>query len=572
MLSTLKDAESAKDDYMITGEARYLESYRQATGKIDAQMKRLREPATGEASDDRFPAIQSATTAVLEDIQATIALRQTKGFDAARLHILVEQSRKEIDWMRQLSRQVRAEESDRLADRSRAATVNYTIAMISSGAELLLGLLIVGLAYSLTGREFAARSRAEEGVRQLAQTLEERVEERTEALRMLRDVASMANQAQNVEQAMEYCLRRVAMYDGWCFGHVLLPAAENPEELVLGYACYVEDPERFRRFREATLGIRLRRGQGLPGRVFASGKPEWTNDLPQDLIERRAVVAGELGVGTAFAFPVLVVEKVAAVLEFFSDRVIQPDGRITDAMVSVGMQLGRVIERAGFEEHLLAIAEEIQRAMAQDLHDDIGQELTGLGLKAETLAEMLAPAETPAGKLAADIAAAVDRTHGKVRGLCRGLLPVELEEGLLAEAMEQLVAATAEGARIACKFDCAHPDPVFDSRVSLHLYRIAQEAVSNAVRHSGGQNIRIILDQDHGQTALRIEDDGMGLSTEVTKAEGMGRRTMRYRAGLIGGKLEVGPGPWGGTQVVCRLAIPRPPPEMQNPKSNRRRS
>ena len=223
-------------------------------------------------------------------------------------------------------------------------------------------------------------------------------------------------------------------------------------------------------------------------------------------------------------------------------------------MAGIGMQLGRVVERADFEEHLLTAAEAIRRGIAQDLHDDVGQELTGLGLKAETLAEMLASAETPAGKLAADVAATVDRTRGKVRGLSRGLLPIELEEGLLADALGELVSSTTTGSRIVCKFDCPHPDPVFDGRVAVHLYRIAQEAVSNAVRHSGARNMRITLDQENGETVLRIEDDGKGLGSEAAQAGGMGLRTMRYRAGLIGGKLEVGPGPSGGTQVVCRLS------------------
>ena len=146
---------------------------------------------------------------------------------------------------------------------------------------------------------------------------------------------------------------------------------------------------------------------------------------------------------TAVAVPVLVGRRVAAVLEFFSERVVQPDEGITDAMLSVGIQLGRVIERAEFEEHLLTTAEEIQRRIAQDLHDNVGQELTGLGLKAATLVEMLATAKTPAGELAADIVAALKRTHEKVRGLARGMLPLELEEGLLADAIEQLARATS---------------------------------------------------------------------------------------------------------------------------------
>jgi signal transduction histidine kinase len=251
--------------------------------------------------------------------------------------------------------------------------------------------------------------------------------------------------------------------------------------------------------------------------------------------------------------------------------VIQPDSGIADALVGVGLQLGRVIERAEFEEHLLTIAEEIQRGISQDLHDDVGQELTGLGLKAQTLAEMLAPATTPSGKLAADIAASVDRTHDKVRALSRGLLPMELEEGLLAGALEQLAAATSESSRIKCEFACSRPAPVFDSRVSAHFYRIAQEAVTNILRHSGAQSIQITLDQTDGDTALSIEDDGTGLSTRPAEARGMGLRTMRYRAGLIGGKLEVGPGPCGGTLVVCRLAVPLPP-KTRHSKSNRRRS
>jgi PAS domain S-box-containing protein len=376
----------------------------------------------------------------------------------------------------------------------------------------------------------------------------------TARTRMLHDIATMANQAQSPEQAIEYCLQRVAMFNDWCFGHAMLPAADNRDELLPACAWYAKDPKRFRRFREATVGIRLRRGQGMLGRVFARGKMEWTTDLRGDLIERRIPVAEELGIGTAAAFPVLLGDKVAMVLEFFSDRVIQPNSRIADTMVSVGLQVGRVIERAAFEEHLLSIAEEVQRGIAQDLHDDIGQELTGLGLKANTLAEMIVPATTAAGKLAADIASALDRTHDKVRCLGRGVLPFELEEGLLASALEQLAAATSGTTRIRCNSTCFHPNPVFDRRVCMHLYRIAQEAVTNAVRHSRAQNIRISLDQEHGESILAIEDDGVGFSEGATNADGMGRRTMGYRAGLIGGKLEVGPGRSGGTNVVCRLA------------------
>ena len=407
---------------------------------------------------------------------------------------------------------------------------------------------------------------AEKGLKTAKGTLERRIAERIEAIRMLDEIASMVNHAQNTEQAMEYCLRRIMTYNGWCFGHALLPAADNADELVPAHAWYTEDPERFRRFRELTFGLRLRRGQGLPGRVFASGKPEWTTDLRGDLMPRRALLADELGLGMAIAFPVLTGEKVVAVLEFFSDHDNRPNEYITDALAGAGVQLGRAIERADFAEHLLTTAEEIQRRIAQDLHDDVGQELAGLGLTAETLAEMVTPSEMPAGKLVASIVAAVDRMHDKVRGLARGMSPMELEEGMLAGALKQLAVTTSGTSHIGCNFTCAHPDQVFDNRVSMHLYRIAQAAVANAVQHSGARNIRIILAEEDGNTILTVEDDGKGLSREAAQTEGMGLRTMRYRAGLIGGTLDVGPGAGGGTQVVCRMASPPPPRKYETRK------
>ncbi|MCC6127501.1 MAG: PAS domain-containing protein [Pirellulales bacterium] len=407
---------------------------------------------------------------------------------------------------------------------------------------------IVGTHFDLTERK-----RAENELKAMTETLEQRVTERTRVIQMLHDVASMVNRAQNVEQAIQYCLQRLSSDGDWCMGHALLPATDNREELESAYFYIPKDRKPYRHFREMTHNVRLRRGQGLPGRVFASGKPEWTTDIRQEMTERREAVPKKSLIGTAVAFPVIVGEKVVAVLEFISDQAIAPDEKITETMMGVGIQLSRIIERTDFEEHLLTIAEEIQRDIAQDLHDDVGQELTGLGLKTETLVEKLASAERSTKKLVTDIANAVERTRSKVRRFSRRMLPRELEEGLLVVALNQLAVTTTAGSRIACKFKGPPSPSAFESRIAMHLYRIAQEAVANAVRHSGAKNIRLSLDQKHNEIFLRIEDDGKGMPCDLVRSEGMGLRTMGYRAGLIGAILNLCPRSGGGTKVECRL-------------------
>ncbi len=275
------------------------------------------------------------------------------------------------------------------------------------------------------------------------------------------------------------------------------------------------------------------------------------------------------------AFPVLLENKVAAVLEFYSDRELVPDAASIDLMITVGVQLSRVMERANLQENLLTIADRMQQRIAQDLHDDVGQEMTGLALKAETLAEALAEGNghsaasngavraafgavplqlrRRAGALAEDLLAAVHRTQQKVRSLARRILPIELELNSLPGALERLCDA-ARGAGLGCTFSNSHPDEIFDGRIAAQLYRITQEAIANAIRHARPRNIRIELATNGGQTLLTVSDDGCGMPPQGCAGSGLGMGIMRYRAGLIGAALEVSPGRGGrGTDVTCRL-------------------
>jgi two-component system CheB/CheR fusion protein len=209
--------------------------------------------------------------------------------------------------------------------------------------------------------------------------------------------------------------------------------------------------------------------------------------------------------------------------------------------------------RKALEREVLEVSALEQRRIGQDLHDTVGQELTGLAMMAETLAEAFrehSPADAPD---AARIAEGLKRALGQVRALSRGLIPVEVDAHGLMAALADLARRTSGQGGVACTFRCDEPVRVEDTATATHLFRIAQEALSNALRHSRARHVEVRLRSDGPVLTLSVCDDGVGLPPRPARTQGLGIRIMRYRAGLIGAALDVGPAPGCGTLVTCSL-------------------
>ena len=392
-------------------------------------------------------------------------------------------------------------------------------------------------------------------LRALNETLERRVAERTAAVQLLCDIAVTANRAQSLEEALEFCLRRVAEHTGWQFGCVWLPAQDAPDLLVAAYTHCPAGDQRRGAFREWTLQRPLRRGECLPGRVYMTSGADWVTDLSSGLQPERAERARQLGLAAAAAFPVMAESRTVGVLEFFSETPIEPDTKTLRWMTGVGMQLGRVAERKAFQDRLLTLSEDEHRRIGQELHDDVGQELTGLALQLETLEEMLPEPAGPLRQLAAKIGEAIARIRRKLRNLSRGLVPMEIDAPALETALENLALQMSEGTRAACVYGSRGRARVADRRTATQLYRIAQEAVCNAVKHSRATNVEIELTADGADAVLEVRDDGQGMPAAGEPVAGMGLHIMRCRAGMIGGTLTIDSPPSGGTRVHCRVPI-----------------
>ena len=207
-------------------------------------------------------------------------------------------------------------------------------------------------------------------------------------------------------------------------------------------------------------------------------------------------------------------------------------------------------QRQRLEEEILQVSEREQRRIGHDLHDSLCQHLTGTALAGQVLREQLAARSLPEAADAGKVVELVEDGITLARNLARGLYPVEMEaEGLMA-AFQELAVNTSKAAKVRCLFECATPVLIHDDAAATHLYRIAQEAVQNALRHAKPQRIGISLSERNGEVMLTVEDDGAGLPESAT-GSGIGLRIMAYRAAMIGGACSVEPAPTGGTLVTC---------------------
>jgi len=215
-------------------------------------------------------------------------------------------------------------------------------------------------------------------------------------------------------------------------------------------------------------------------------------------------------------------------------------------------------ERTRLEKELLEIAELEQERIGHDLHDSLGQHLTATAMAGKVLAKKLANKSVNVDPAAAyQVVAMVEEAIELTRNLARTLHPVELGATGLEDALQTLAARLSQAFSLSCQFEHSGRLDLPDKTTATHLYRIAQEATNNAIRHGHARNILIKLATQNESIVLSVTDDGTGFLTDDRKKKGMGLRIMSYRADMIGGTFDIQNQPGGGTRAVCVLAARR---------------
>ena len=236
------------------------------------------------------------------------------------------------------------------------------------------------------------------------------------------------------------------------------------------------------------------------------------------------------------------------------ERVRERTAELRAANVELERQIAR---RKRLERQLLEVSEHMQRRIGQDLHDGLGQQLTGLRYLNNVLHEKLAQKSLPEADDSERLAQLLEQAKSQVRQLARGLHPVAIVPDGLMTALGQLADSVAQLHRVGCRFDCPKPVLIADNVVATHLFRIAQEAVNNALRHGRARQITLALTANNGTLDLQVQNDGRILPARRQGEPGLGLQIMKSRSEAMGAVLEVRPLLPGGMLVRCSVPLPK---------------
>jgi len=211
--------------------------------------------------------------------------------------------------------------------------------------------------------------------------------------------------------------------------------------------------------------------------------------------------------------------------------------------------------REQLQQELIELSERERRTIGNDLHDGLGQHLTAMAYAAQILSQKLSNQDHPAATAAQEIVRLAEDGIQQSRDLARGLLLTAIEPDSLNRELGELAANVHRQNGVRCYYERGESACVRDSTTASHIFRIAQEAIRNSIRHANPTAIKLSLTRDNQSLVLTVSDNGTGLPARPDSKAGVGLRVMAHRAKLIGGEFTLESSPGMGTLIQCRIPL-----------------
>lgn len=372
--------------------------------------------------------------------------------------------------------------------------------------------------------------------------------------RLTQRFAELANKSDSIDEGLAIALQAFCQIMGWSIGHAYSSVGTSTARYIDSGIWWLDEVHGCAPLVEASARSVVEPGDGFLGRVAASGRASWLDRDEVEALGGRGVAARQIGVVCGIAFPILVQSRIAGILEFYSrdEKVCEPE--LLEIGVQLGTELGRIVERVEFEREIARISQEERRRIGRELHDTLSQQLTGIGMLARSLEQKLEDKGDPQAGRARTLIDNIQDAHTKLRAIARGLNPVDVNATTLSSAIAEFAEQTTRTFGVRCKLIDESALEVQDDFTANQLFLLVREAVHNAAKHSGADVIRIeVTPLSEHAMRIGVHDDGRGFDTGGSAHEGMGLRTLRYRARLLGARFRIESAPGEGTSVICTV-------------------
>jgi PAS domain S-box-containing protein len=521
------DMESSQRGYLITGEPRYLEPFKLTSGRIDADIAELGKLTAGDVAQQHALArLRDLVAAKRVELKNTIDTFDARGYTAARALVLADTGKRLMDEIRMVIDDIEAEEGRRLTDRraEETSTLQRTVML----SVLFCGLLAVLLAaiYYLLGREMSMHAAYEESLAATNADLETRIRERTRSLeesqaRLNGVVTGAPDAIITIDGTEAVVLANPAAGD--MFGYTAQQMVGLPLNQLIPERYRPDHGAHIQRF--AASAVVTRRMSAM--RVVYALRSDGT-EFPVDASISQITIGGK--------------KLYTVILRDISEEI-----RAKNNLEQSRKELRELTAALEY------VQEEERKRIAQELHDDLGQQLTVLKMDASLIRSKLAPEQRDVLRIAERLEGVLTRTVQSVRRISADLRPAMLDDLGLVPALEELVQHISQHSGLECRLAASEDLRVVD-RLATPLFRVAQESLNNAVKHAQASRITVSLFEEDSRLVMRIEDDGKGITQDDRrKRKSYGLIGMRERVYALGGEFEVRSRERAGTTVEVRV-------------------
>ena len=525
----ISDMEAGQRGFLLTGERAYLAPYTSAAARIDQDLARL----TGLIADQ--PRQQQALSGLRElvrqkhaELQHSIELRAAGGYSTARDVIASEAGRRLMVDMRAALQSMENEELRLLAERRTAESASLQQAIVIASVFAVLLAALLAAIYYLLRREMAIHVDYESNLSAANAELESKVRERTRSLEESEvrlhgildgapDAIISIDEAQTVVQANPAAARMFGRTEAEMLGATL------KEFIPAGYRSAHD--RHVRDFGASSIVTRRMSSLRVVHGLRRDG-----SEFPIDASISQVTIAGK---------------KLYTVIL----RDITDEYRAKNELEQSRRELRELTSAMEY------VQEEERKRIAQELHDDLGQQLTVLKMDAALMRSKLAPEQRDALRIAERLESVLTRTVQSVRRISTALRPAMLDDLGLVPALEELVQHITQHSGLECTLDASEDLEVSDD-LATPLYRVAQESLNNAVKHAAATRVTVSLLKGDDALVLRVEDDGKGITADDRrKRKTHGLIGMRERIYTLGGDFAVKSAPQAGTTIEVRIPL-----------------